>query len=143
MVIHPNLENPSETQRLCSAGKRACLPWLPLACFSRWTRSGGPSSRKDSRESVRASIDSWITSSVSLWQGVRIDHTRYSWTNVLGNRRRDHDDGWQRPVAKGLWCCCASRLAGRKGTASKAEQEKEVRQDECALGATSPKVKGW
>lgn len=83
---------------------RACLPWLPFACFSKWTRSGGPSSRKEIRESVRVSMDSWIISSVSLQKAVSQYRKKnvLSWRvarYVLGNRRRDHDDGWRSPTA--------------------------------------------
>ena len=40
--------------------------WFLVDCLRRWTRSGGPSSLSAIRDSVRESIDSWSTSSVSL-----------------------------------------------------------------------------
>jgi hypothetical protein len=43
-----------------------CFPGFLGACLMSWTRSGGPNSRSAAKTSVRASMDSWSISSVSL-----------------------------------------------------------------------------
>lgn len=48
---------------------RTCFVGFRMACFRRWTRSGGPSSRRPASDSVLASIDSCRISSVILVQG--------------------------------------------------------------------------
>lgn len=46
--------------------QHTCLPTFRVVCLSKWTRSGGPNSRRRESESVRASTDSWRISSVIL-----------------------------------------------------------------------------
>lgn len=49
-----------------------CFPPLLRGCLIRCTRSGGPSSRRETSESVRASIASWSTSSVNLGEDTSV-----------------------------------------------------------------------
>lgn len=99
MVINANLA--PACQRRCLSDslcrqEHTCFPGCLRGCFSRWTRSGGPSSRNEPRDSVRASIDSCRISSVILDEGKSAwASTNLCWAmwDRLGDRRRNHCDG--------------------------------------------------
>lgn len=92
MVVDAELVVVSIPPRLL-LGVGTCLVGFRIWCFRRWTRSGGPSSRRALSDSVRASIDSWRISSVIL------DRVNPSSSRVrlmlrsLRHRWRDHGGG--------------------------------------------------